>query len=108
MRHAELKRIDAKEREQMLAPLIATSRPWRLGNSQGQDAITKEFVFDTHADAMAFLFKIAMAAEVKDHHPDYSGSFNRVTITWTTHSCNGISAADVDMATYCDNIGPRM
>lgn len=92
----------------MLAPLLATSNPWRLGDPSGKnrDAITKELVFATHADAIAFIVKLAMHSESVNHHPEYAGVYNRLRITLTTHECNGISQIDIDMARFCDANGP--
>ncbi len=91
-----------------MAPLLASSQPWTIGDGHGRDVLRKEFVFDCHAAATAFLMRLAMHAEIKNHHPEYAGCYNRVTITWTTHSCSGISLLDVEMAMFSDKVGPEM
>jgi 4a-hydroxytetrahydrobiopterin dehydratase len=102
------KLLNAEEREKLLTCLLASSKPWKLRDAQGRDALVKTFEFDCHAAAMAFLLRVGMHAEVRNHHPEYSGCYSRVTLVWTTHDCGGISALDAEMANFCDAVGPVM
>lgn len=56
------------------------------------------------SDAVAFVARLAAAADEADHHPDIAISWNRVTVRWSTHSAGGITARDVDMAGRTDAI----
>ena len=60
--------------------------------------ITKEFHFNSFKDAMEFVNKIAEEAERVDHHPDILISYNKVTITLTTHSAGGLTYNDFKLA----------
>ena len=51
----------------------------------------------------AFLWRVALAAERENHHPEWSNVYNRVTLRWTTHSVGGVSALDVKLAKKCDS-----
>ena len=42
------------------------------------------------ADAFAMATRIALIAEAQGHHPDLSISWNRLTISCTTHSAGNI------------------
>jgi 4a-hydroxytetrahydrobiopterin dehydratase len=44
-----------------------------------------EFVFEDFSQAWAFMTEVAILAERKNHHPDWSNLWNRVVITLTTH-----------------------
>ena len=101
-------RLTADERAAHVAALLASSRPWTIGDGHGRDVLRKEFVFASHAEAIAFLVRLAMEADVRNHHPEYEGCYNRLTVTWTTHACGGISMLDVDMANFSDKVGPPM
>lgn len=69
------------------------------------DALVREYVVDGgFSDAVAFVGRIAAAADEADHHPDVAISWNRVTLTWTTHSAGGITEKDVAMARRSDAI----
>ena len=66
------------------------------------DAIQKNFVFKNHISAFGFLAKIAVLAEKADHHPNWSGVYNKVTIMLTTHDLGGVSAKDIHFAKEVD------
>ena len=55
------------------------------------------FVFTGFTDAFAFMTRVAAAAEEMDHHPDMTISWNKVTITLTTHSA-GSTVTELDRA----------
>ena len=38
-----------------------------------------------------------------DHHPEWSNIYNQVSVTLTTHSCNGLSNQDLYMAFEMDH-----
>ena len=41
---------------------------------------------------------VALVAESMNHHPDWSNSWNKVTVDLVTHSLGGISTFDVALA----------
>lgn len=45
---------------------------------------------------------VADECKTRRHHPEWSNVYSRVSVTWTTHDPPGLSAADVDMACFCD------
>ncbi len=67
-----------------------------------RDAITRRFVFTDFSEAFAFMTRVALLAEVHDHHPEWSNVWNRVDILLTTHDAGGLSARDVRMAEAID------
>jgi 4a-hydroxytetrahydrobiopterin dehydratase len=46
--------------------------------------------------------RVALIAEKRDHHPEWSNVYNWVEITLTTHDAGGLSQRDVDMAGAID------
>lgn len=74
------------------------------GWSVRDGALEKSFECGDFAGAMAFLGRIAAAAEEADHHPDVSISWGTVTLRWVTHSAGGITDADLRMATTSDGL----
>lgn len=75
------------------------------GWSRRDDALVREFVVPGgFSDAVAFVGRIAVAADEADHHPDVAISWNRVTLAWSTHSAGGITGKDVAMAGRSDAI----
>ena len=69
-----------------------------------EGALEKSFKRGDFNGSMAFLNRIAEAADAADHHPDVSISWDTVTLRWVSHSAGGITAADVRMAGKSDEL----
>ena len=82
------------------AESLATLQHWTHDAQRG--AISRKFVFADFAQAFAFMTQIAIQAEKRDHHPEWSNVYNRVNITLTTHDVDGLSQRDIDLARYAD------
>jgi 4a-hydroxytetrahydrobiopterin dehydratase len=85
--------------EAALASLLASGAGWtRDGN-----ALTKTFTFKGFKGAMAFLNRVAEAANAANHHPDiHLEAYKTVRIVLTTHVAHGLTDADVDLAKRLD------
>lgn len=53
--------------------------------TEKDNKLTAEFVFEDFPQAWAFMTEVAILAERKNHHPEWTNVWNRVTITLTTH-----------------------
>ena len=74
---------------------------WR---SEGA-AIVKEFTFDGgFMGSVGYVNRLAEAAEEADHHPDLTIAWNRVTVSWSTHSQGGVTENDLKMAAEADRL----
>jgi 4a-hydroxytetrahydrobiopterin dehydratase len=67
-------------------------------------AIAREFKFKDFSAAFAFMTRVALAAEKADHHPDWSNTYNRVTVSLSTHDAGGLSDKDVALAKAIDGL----
>ena len=47
---------------------------------------------------------IALEAEKLDHHPDWSNSYNLVSIVLTNHAAKGVTQLDFDLAKKIDRL----
>jgi 4a-hydroxytetrahydrobiopterin dehydratase len=74
-------------------------------SADGNASIKKTFNFESHIQAMGFVTKVAMEAEVMDHHPDLRIVYNRVEITLNTHDAGGVTALDMELATKIERHG---
>jgi 4a-hydroxytetrahydrobiopterin dehydratase len=54
--------------------------------------------FRDFVEAIAFVNKLVEPAEAIDHHPDLEISYNKVTVTLTTHDSGGLTQKDFDLA----------
>ena len=84
-----------------LASLLAAGTGWtRDGN-----ALTKTFTFRGFKGAVAFLNRVAEAANAANHHPDiHLEAYKTVRIVLTTHIAHGLTDADVDLAKAIDGL----
>lgn len=62
------------------------------------DEIRKIYQFENFVKAIAFVNRVADAAEAANHHPDIDIRYNKVAIALTTHDEGGISDKDVALA----------
>lgn len=94
----------------MVEKLSETERTESLGalNGWAYDAaamtISQAFRFKDFSQAFGFMSRVALAAEKAGHHPDWSNSYNVVTIALTTHDAGGLSAKDIALAKAIDAI----
>ena len=70
------------------------------------DAIRKEFSFDGFPAAIAFVDRLAEAAEEANHHPDIDIRYQRVTLTLSTHSEGGVTELDLRLALIAQSLAP--
>jgi 4a-hydroxytetrahydrobiopterin dehydratase len=70
----------------------------------GRDAIFKSFKFADFKAAFAFMTRAALKAEQMDHHPEWFNVYARVDVTLATHDAGGVTALDVELARYLDEI----
>ena len=66
--------------------------------------LSKEFKFKNFKQAFGFMTQVAIAAEVMDHHPEWSNVYNKVEINLVTHSEDGITMLDIDLANQIEII----
>ena len=64
--------------------------------------IKKTFKFKSFIEAFSFMSKVAIYAEKKDHHPEWSNVYNKVEICLTTHDAGGITEKDVDLINFIE------
>jgi 4a-hydroxytetrahydrobiopterin dehydratase len=81
---------------------------WLLASGAWQrddNAITRTFTFKGFKGAMAFVNRVAEAADAANHHPDiHLERYRTVRIVLTTHATGGISDADLELARRIDEL----
>lgn len=58
--------------------------------TEENNKLTAEFVFEDFSQAWAFMSEVAMLAERKNHHPDWTNVWNRVMISLNTHDAGDV------------------
>lgn len=80
--------------EDEIAAGLAKTAGWeRAGNK-----ITRTVKLGDFRDAMIYVGAVAHLAQAANHHPDIAISWNKVTLTLSTHSAGGLTAADFALA----------
>ena len=87
--------------EAALASLVASGTGWVRDGK----AITKTFSFKGFKGAIAFVNRVAEAANAANHHPDiHLEAYKTVRVVLTTHIAHGLTDADVDLAKTLDGL----
>ena len=67
--------------------------------------LKRDFEFKDFVEAFSFMTKVALIAEKMDHHPDWSNSYNKVSIALTSHDKgNTVTDRDRKLAKEIDRI----
>ncbi|MBF2035564.1 MAG: 4a-hydroxytetrahydrobiopterin dehydratase [Leptolyngbyaceae cyanobacterium T60_A2020_046] len=92
----------------MAARLSAAEIQTRLSQLSGWSlegkTITTVKVFDGFPAAIAFVNQLVEPAEAAGHHPDISISYNKVTLSLSTHDAGGLTEKDFFLAARFDQI----
>lgn len=70
----------------------------------GRDAIARTFKFPDFNAAFGFMTRVAMKADQRNHHPEWSNVYNTVTVVMTTHDAGGLTDLDIELARFMDAI----
>jgi len=72
---------------------------------ESNNTLQAEFEFKDFVQAWSFMNQVALHAEKMEHHPDWSNSYNTVSITLTTHDDgNVITEKDRKLAKAIESI----
>lgn len=78
----------------------------RLADLEGWERdgglIAKTFEHDDFVGSIEFVKLLVAPAEDMNHHPDLAVSWNKVTVTVTTHSAGGLTENDFVLAKRID------
>jgi 4a-hydroxytetrahydrobiopterin dehydratase len=67
--------------------------------------IVRDWKFKDFEEAIAFVNRVADAAEAANHHPDIMvHGWNKVRLSLTNHSAGGLTEADFELAGKLDEL----
>jgi len=74
---------------------------WTEKNNQ----LVGTFEFEDFSAAFGFMTRVALVAEKRDHHPEWTNIYNKVEIKLYTHSKgNTVTTKDRELATIIESI----
>jgi 4a-hydroxytetrahydrobiopterin dehydratase len=89
-----------------MAPLDDSEIEARLAEHPGWErsgsAIRKAFKRSDFVGSVNFVQSLVEPAEAMNHHPDLEISWDTVTVSLSTHSDGGVTAADFELAGKID------
>ena len=87
-----VQRLTAEARQSALKALAGWSE---VG---GREAIGKTFTFKDFNEAFGFMARVALVAEKRDHHPEWSNVYKTVAVVLATHDAGGVTEKDIELA----------
>ena len=88
--------------EQQRSELASRLPHWSVNGEK----LRRDFQFQDFVAAFGFMGQVALLAESRNHHPNWSNVYNRVTIELTTHDLDGLSTLDTELAAAIDALLP--
>lgn len=88
--------------EEQIGTRLAELSGWE----QVEGAIRKRFKCGDFVGSVNFVESVVEPAEAMGHHPDLEISWDTVTVTISTHSEGGLTAADFELAGKVDALSP--
>jgi 4a-hydroxytetrahydrobiopterin dehydratase len=68
------------------------------------NALHAEFEFDNFKDCFSAMSRIAFECEAQNHHPEWTNTYNILTISLSTHSANGVTEKDFKLLDAIEQI----
>jgi 4a-hydroxytetrahydrobiopterin dehydratase len=69
-----------------------------------EDTLRRKITFKNFAQAFGFMTRVALEAEKLNHHPDWKNSYNKVSLSLSTHDAGGLTELDFKLAATIDKI----
>lgn len=93
----------------MAAPVLSDIEIQRAlgqlpGWSRRAQVISKTFTMPTFPAGIAFVRRIADAAEAAQHHPDIDIRYTKITIALSTHDSGGLTRKDIELAGVIESL----
>lgn len=86
--------------EQALQQFLSEHPQWKLEGGM----LRRTYEFPSFLAAIAFVQKVAQAAETADHHPDIDIRWRKVTLALVTHDAGGLTWRDTTLAAQADQL----
>lgn len=97
------KRVLLTERE--ISRVLKVHEKWSC--NQKKTKLYRTFVCDSYVDALVFIARISVHAEVLQHHPEILFTYTKVKITLTTHELGGVTKLDVSLLERIEKLAQK-
>ncbi|MGB5816378.1 MAG: 4a-hydroxytetrahydrobiopterin dehydratase [Thermoanaerobaculia bacterium] len=100
--HLKAERIQGILSNTQITKALKTVPGWKTKDRR--KAISRTYKFPNFRAAMAFVNFVAELAEAQDHHPDIDIRYSTVVLVLTTHSEEGLTQKDFELASAIENL----
>jgi 4a-hydroxytetrahydrobiopterin dehydratase len=66
--------------------------------------LSRSFDFPEYMNGLEFVTRVATTAQEMDHHPDIFLGYKKATVAVSTHSVDGLSPYDLELASRIDRL----
>ena len=73
---------------------------WQFCTTENE--LHRTFRFNSYAETIEFVNKVASIAEAQDHHPELLVNYNDCKVRYTTHTVKGVTMNDFICAAHID------
>ena len=89
--------------EAEIAEALQTLPGWAVESGK----LHKQYQFKNFVEAFGFMASVALVAESMNHHPEWFNVYHKVIVDLVTHSLDGISNFDVELARMMETLSQR-
>ncbi|KAI4222687.1 MAG: hypothetical protein L6R36_005968 [Xanthoria steineri] len=94
---------DGEDRDELTKALPALLEcGWQL--DENNSGVRKIYHLKTYTKVLDLHHSIGVGSKSKNHHPEMTTKSGSLAVHWTTHHPRGLSAKDIFMAKYCDEV----
>lgn len=93
-----MKRVLLTKRE--LQSLLKKYPDWSVNKRETE--LSRTFTFSDYIAGLVFIARIAVHAEMLNHHPDIEFSYGKVKVKLSTHSFKGLTKVDAALLERID------
>lgn len=99
--HSMKKKIKTLTKKE-LAKVVKKFPQWKMDTKETK--LTRTFEFEKHIDALIFIARSTVNAEILKHHPDITFTHKKVKMTIMTHDATGLTKDDVLLVARVEHI----
>lgn len=85
-----------------IAKLEKNELGWKLNSTQTK--LTRTFEFEKHIDALIFIARLTVHAELLKHHPDIHFTHEKVKMTLHSHEVGALTKKDLALLSRIEKV----
>ena len=93
----------AKLNDAEIAESLKTIPAWTVANGK----LHREYKFANFQRAIEYMTAAMDGIERMNHHPEWANVYNRISVDLVTHSEQGITRKDFELAAHLDSIAQK-